>query len=280
MDSKILICFPALLILLSFSGKHTDEPSSAAAIQCLETGLPISNNEHLIYKAYYNYGRLWVGAGSLDFSIQNDPDMDQNLLHAVTYGKTNATFDKVFKVRDKYETWIDPSTMLPIKFNRDVQEGKFIFNRNYQFERDSGYVNTFYNIDGKHREQRLEDGFVCSQDLLSMVYYLRAVSLSGYSPGDRIPIDVIIDGKLQSLSVKFVGAERLKTRLGTFDCLVFKPQLLKGDYFNEEEALTVWMTNDKNRIPIRAQADILIGSLKADLATYENLQHAFSAKLK
>jgi hypothetical protein len=73
------------------------------------------------------------------------------------------------------------------------------------------------------------------------------------------------------MSIKFVGREKIKTRLGTFSCLMFRPYLLEGRVFKEKEGMTIWLTDDKNRIPIRAQADILVGSIKMDITSFSGL---------
>ena len=98
--------------------------------------------------------------------------------------------------------------------------------------------------------------------------------------GDVFPVNFYMDAENYQLRFKFVKRETIKTDAGTFKALVIKPQLLKGRVFKDEEALTLWVSDDENKIPLMVESDIFVGSVKAELTSYSGLRNATSSKVK
>jgi hypothetical protein len=65
----------------------------------------------------------------------------------------------------------------------------------------------------------------------------------------------------------------VKTKYGKFNAIKLKPLLLKGSVFDGGEKMTIWVTDDANHIPVRAESPIVVGSVKIDLMQYENLKY-------
>ena len=246
----------------------------------IDEALPFGDGEKLEYKVWYNWTAVWIAAGALQFSVRAEDLGGEPVWHARCLGRTQPSFDRVFAVRDRYETWIDAQSFEPRRFERDVNEGGYTFYRSYDFEpRTRSATSHFRRLD-RVRDNELSDLPVGVQDLLSAAYRLRTIDVDTLEPGDRVPLPMVIDGKLHALYVRWIGRETKKTRSGTFRTLVFRPMLLEGDYFKEGEGLTIWLSDDANRVPLRAEAEILLGSLKADLVSYSGLKHAFDARLR
>jgi hypothetical protein len=112
--------------------------------------------------------------------------------------------------------------------------------------------------------------------MLSAFYHARNLDLSGAKPGETYTINCFMDKEVWPLKIKFIGRETIKTSLGTFKCLKFRPIVQKGRVFKHEEDLNVWITDDKNHIPIQGQANILVGSVKMDLISYSGLANPVS----
>jgi len=113
-----------------------------------------------------------------------------------------------------------------------------------------------------------------------MVYKARNIDFDNYLPGDRIPIRMIVDGKIYDLYVTYKGKETVKNREGRkFRCYVFSPLLVEGTIFTSGEGMTVWVTDDDNRIPIIVKAKILIGSVKAMFVSAKGLRHPSEAEI-
>jgi hypothetical protein len=117
----------------------------------------------------------------------------------------------------------------------------------------------------------------CVQDVMSEVYLARNMNFTGLKPGDLLPFDLFLDDKVYNMYVKYMGRETIKTKYGKFRCIKFKPLLVKGTIFEGGEKMTVWVTDDANRLPVRIESPITVGSIKVDMMTYYNLRHPLTS---
>ena len=216
--------------------------------------------EVLTYRAHYG----WINAGEAVLEVKEESRKigDRSTFHIVGLGYTTGAFNWFFKVRDRYETYIDEEAILPWVFIRRVNEGGYIINDDVVFNQikntaksDGGVFEVPENV----------------QDLLSMVYYARCIDYSDIKIGDEFLINVFLDDEVYEMKIKYYGKDIIKSRLGQIRCLRFKPMVQKGRIFEEKGDLTFWMSDDKNHIPIRLQADVLVGSIKLDLKSYSGL---------
>ena len=83
---------------------------------------------------------------------------------------------------------------------------------------------------------------------------------------------MFFDDEIFKFKLKFMGYEKIKTKFGTINSMKFRPYVMSGRVFKEQESLTIWVSNDENRVPLKIQASLLIGSLKAELIQYKNLK--------
>jgi hypothetical protein len=227
--------------------------------------------EQIVYKAYYHWGAMNVGAGEATFNTTLETLNNKPVYHIVGDGKTYKTYDWFFKVRDKYETYIDTVTMLPLKFVRNVNEGGFRIYNNVLFNHKGGSAVSTTKV------VKINP---CVQDVLSTIYYARNINFDKYKPGDKIPFEMFIDDEVYSLAIKYVGKEILTTSLGKFKTVKFMPTLIKGTLFKGGEGMTVWATDDLNHIPIRVESPITVGDVRIDLIKAKNLSHNLTSKIK
>ncbi len=227
--------------------------------------------ESMTFKVYYNMGRVWVGAGEAVFTTKLEKMNGKDVYHVTGDGKTYSSYDWFFKVRDRYETYIDTASLLPLKFVRNVDEGGFRIYNNVVFNRGQ---NTAVSTNGVFK---VPD---CVQDVLSAIYYARNIDFNKYQPGDKIPFNMFLDDEVYQLYVRYLGKERIKTKYGEFNAIKFKPLLIKGTIFEGGEKMEVWVSDDANRIPVRVNSPIQVGSIKVDLIGYSNLRYPFTALLR
>lgn len=171
-------------------------------------------------------------------------------------------------VNDRYETYIDTATMQPLKFIRNVQEGKHKDYENVTFNRAAG---TAVTNKGVYKVPP------CVQDVVSSLYYARNINFNRYRPGDRITFNMFLDNEVYNMYIKYEGKEEIKTKYGKFKAVRFKPLLIKGTVFEGGEKMTVWVTDDQNRIPVRIESPISVGSVKVDMMGYRNLRHPLTS---
>ena len=183
-------------------------------------------------------------------------------MHVVGTGRTTGAFDWFYKVRDRYESYIDNESLLPWRFVRQVDEGGYTINQNVKFNHAKKTATS-------EKKTISTPGHV--QDMISAFYFARTLDFSQAAPGDTFSITTYLDDEIFPMVIKYVGKETIKTKAGKFRCIVFHPMLLEGRVFKEQEGMTVWVTDDKNRIPVRAEAEIMIGSVKMDLKNYSGV---------
>jgi hypothetical protein len=176
----------------------------------------------------------------------------------------------VYKVRDRYESFIDTGTLLPYKFIRHVEEGSYRKDEIVTFDRMSNNANS---------KEGIYKVPACVQDVLSEMYMARNIDFNDYKKGDLIPFDLFLDNEVFNMYIRYLGKETIKTRYGKFRCLKFKPLLLKGTIFEGGEKMTVWVTDDANRLPVRVESPISVGSIKVDMMMYRNLRHPLSSRI-
>ncbi|MDQ3550823.1 MAG: DUF3108 domain-containing protein, partial [Bacteroidota bacterium] len=112
------------------------------------------------------------------------------------------------------------------------------------------------------------------------LYYARNINFDKYKIGDKISFDMFLDNEVYSMYLRYMGKEEIKTRYGRFRTIKLKPLLLKGNTFDQGEKMTVWITDDNNRIPVRAESPIRVGSVKVDMMGYKNLRHPLTSLKK
>ena len=257
---KILTFVLALSTLSSFAFEGV-----AARQNQKTTFRKISNEsfkagEKLTYNLHY--GAIDAGTATLEVKKTDKKINGRELLHVVGRGKSINTFDWFFKVRDRYESYVDKEGMFPWIFIRRVYEGGIEINQDYTFYQHKKKVNT-----GKAKV----DAPANVQDMLSSFYYARTIDFSKAKIGDEFEIDCIVDGENWPLKIKYKGKEEVKIRKGKFKCLKFVPVIQEGRIWKSEDDLTVWITDDKNKIPLLAKTKILVGSIKMELSGYEGL---------
>lgn len=224
--------------------------------------------EELTFNVYYAVAGIYVNAGTAIFTNELERLNGKPVYHIVGDGKTNSSYDWIYTVRDKYETYIDTATMMPLKFVRNVHEGDHKQYENITFNRT---INTAVTTNGVYKVPS------CVQDVLSAMYYARNINFNKYKPGDRIPFNLFLDNEVYNMYIRYLGKETIKTRYGKFDAVKFKPLLLKGTIFEGGEKMTVWVSDDANHIPLRVESPITVGSVKVDMMGYRNLRYPLTS---
>lgn len=227
-----------------------------------------NKGEILVFRIHY--GIIDAGIATLEVINEEKKFGPREVYHVVGTGITNEFFDVFFKVRDRYETYIDMEAIVPWLFIRRVDEGGYKINQNVVFNQHKDEVKS------SGGSFKVPDNI---QDLLSTYYYLRTLDFSKCKVGDTFKQEAFLDDEIHKFAYKYLGKETVTTSLGTFRCLKFCPTLLKGRVFKSEEDMVVWITDDLNKIPIRAEARILVGSVKLDLKEYAGIRNPISELL-
>jgi hypothetical protein len=227
--------------------------------------------EEISYTVYYAVAGIYIDAGNATFTNDLEKLNGKPVYHISGVGKTNPSYDWIYKVRDKYETFIDTSTLQPLKFLRNVDEGGYKKYENITFNRNA---NTAVTTEGVFK---VPD---CVQDVLSAVYYARNIDFTKYNVNEKVSFSMFLDNKVYSMYIRYLGKEIVKTRYGKFKAIKFKPLLIKGTIFEGGEKMTVWVTDDANRVPVRIESPIVVGKIKVDMMSSKNLRYPLTSLVK
>ncbi|MBC7425151.1 MAG: DUF3108 domain-containing protein [Bacteroidia bacterium] len=222
--------------------------------------------EKLNYRVHYGF----INAANIEMEVYGSVEevYEHKTFHIRAEGKTIKTFDWAYKVRDKFDTYIDQDALCPIKFTKTVRE------------------DNYYDTDlvaFKHEKKKLfgSKGVLdmpeYTQDVISALYYARTLDLAKAKKGDTYPIDVYLDNKIYNLKFKYDGKETIKTDIGSVKCYKLLPALIVDRVFKNENDMTIWISEDDNKIPIRIKADIAVGSIKVDITKYSGLKSSFTS---
>lgn len=258
---KIRIGAVLLLTCLTLSLRAGDE-------FCGLRNFAFQDGELVKFHVYYTLAGVYVHGGDASFTTTLERYNAKPVYHIVGNGETNSFFDKIFKVRDTYESYIDTATLQPYKFIRNVSEGGYKKYENVSFNQKA---NTATSTKGTFQVSN------CIQDVLSAIYYARNIDFNKYKSGDKINFDMYIDDEVFNMYIKYLGKEKIKTRYGKFNAIKFKPLLIKGTIFEGGEKMTVWVSDDGNHIPLRIESPISVGSVKVDMMGYKGLRYPLSS---
>ncbi|PKQ45832.1 DUF3108 domain-containing protein [Confluentibacter flavum] len=215
----------------------------------------------------------WLKAGNATLTVKDDKINGKDVYHVVGKGWTTGMIKWFFKVEDRYESYFDKKTNIPYKFIRNIDEGGYTKDIEIDFDHAN---NKAYNHDKKNKVKAVFDTKPNIQDMVSTFYYLRnRLDVKNIKPGDEVMVDMFFDEEIYGFKLKYLGEETIETDFGKIKTLKFRPSVMAGRVFKEEESLTLWVSNDKNKIPLRIKADLRIGSLRADLEAFKGLKHPF-----
>lgn len=228
------------------------------------------HGEWLEFKLSYSG---WLKAGSATLEVFDAVYKTTPVYKVVAKGWTTGPLKWVFEVKDHYESHFDKKTGLPYKFVRNINEGGYTKNRIVEFDhtQNKAFVN---DIKEKSTASiKIEKDI---QDLVSAYYYLRNnYQTDSLKKGDVVNLNIFFDSETFLFRLKYLGHETIKTSFGRIKCIKFRPSVMAGRVFKEEESLTLWVTADGNKVPIKIKADLEVGSLRADLVALKGLKHPF-----
>lgn len=264
-----LIC-PLFIFLRSNGQINCDVKNSAFKI-----------GEELQYKVIYNWGPIWLESAYGTFKVNSVKHYGKNCFALSGSGGTYSKYDWFFKVRDEFETFVDTESFRPLKFRADISEGSKKDKHIYVFDNSSLKAYTIINRGKKPVQLDTLNIAVCSIDVLTAIYYARNLDYSHCKIRDTLSISLLLDGKLFPIYIRYLGkAVYTSKELGTFNCLKFSPLLVEGSIFKKGEDMTVWVSDDRNKIPLYIETPITIGMIKVKLMSYKGLRNNMDAKIK
>lgn len=218
----------------------------------------------------------FINAGKAEISLKETKYKNKKVYHAKGYGYTTGLTKLFFKVEDDYQSIFDKETGRPYKYVRKINEGGYTKDQEGFFDQSKKNVLV---KDYKNKTEETFDVTENTQDILSSFYYLRNYpNIDNLKMNETVEIDMFFDGEVFGFKLKFLGKEDVKTKFGNVPALKFRPYVQSGRVFKEKESLTVWVSADKNKLPIKMKADLAVGALHADIERFKGLKHPFMVR--
>jgi len=247
--------FIIFLLTISFCRAFSQEPPAI--------GEPVFKaGEQLSYKL--KYGFFTAAEAELRVEESEKKFDGHPAFHIIADGKTAGTFDVFYKTRNRYETYIDQTTLLPYFYTENRHEASYKHTDNVTFNHQDDKITAakgVYPFKGK------------VFDFLSAYYFSRSIDVSKIRIGDKFDLKYFLEDGVHTLSITYVGKEKVNCGLGNFNCLKFNPTIIPGRVFRKDSKLYLWITDDDNRIPVKAHVELIVGSVTMDLTGAKNLKY-------
>ncbi len=234
--------------------------------QCTYTNTTFQSGEEVIYKVYYKLGFMWFNAAQASFSIKTTNYNNKKVLHFDSYGQTLPNYDWIYKVRDHFQSYSDSVDLRPLYFSRVTSEGNFKVNNQYVFDYPKSKIYSSVENSEKPKKRDTLNIQSCTYDVLTAIYACRNTDVAKLKRNDTIPLKMIVDNKTYELYLRYLGIENMQLNdERVFRCRKFTILMIEGTIFAGGENITVWISDDNAKIPIRVEAEILVGSIVAEV---------------
>ncbi|MGV8947441.1 MAG: DUF3108 domain-containing protein [Lutibacter sp.] len=263
-----LIAFTSIGQSIEKKNEKSFEPVSK--VKNSQQNFAFQGGEWLKFKMSYSN---FLNAGFSTMEVRETTNNQKEAFHILGKGKSTGIVSLFFNVKDDYQTFMYKESLLPYRFIRKIDEGGYTKDEEILFnhEKNEAVVkNHKRNTVNKHP---IGDDI---QDLMSSLYFLRNQNLSNLKSGDQIDLKMFLDQEIINFKLRFLGKEVIKTKFGKVKALKFKPMVQAGRVFKEQESLTIWISDDENKIPLLIKASLAVGSLRADLDEFKGLAHPFN----
>ncbi len=224
------------------------------------------DGEQLEYRLHY--GVINAGTAKLEVKKLSKKIAGREVYHIIGSGRSKGAFDWFFKVRDRYETYMDVDGVFPWMFVRNISEGGYKKHQTYTFAQNKNKVDN-----GKGQSFETPQGV---QDMLSSFYYARTIDYTNAKKDEIFTVWSFVDDEIWPLKIRFKGRETIKVSGKKYKAMKFHPVVQEGRLFEDEKDVTVWISDDENKIPLLAQGKIMVGSIKMELTKYSGLASPIS----
>jgi len=221
------------------------------------------SGEVLSYKLKYGF----VTAAEATIKVQNS-DLkfdDKPTYKLVVDARTSGTFDIFYKIRDHYDSYIDKEDLTPYFYQENVREASYKRQDKARFYQRTKKVVSNRGTFTPPTNQTF--------DLVSAYYFSRSLDISKLKIGELFKLNYFLGDEIHQLQIKYVGKEVVKSKLGSIRCLKFSPSIEPGRIFRKDSSLYLWITDDGNRVPVKAQVEIIVGAVTMEIQNATGLKY-------
>lgn len=250
--------------------------------QCVSTVNSFQGGEKLKYQALYTWGIIWIHAADVQFTVTSKKVGSVPAYELLAKASSLKAFDWFFKVRDSFQSLVTSEKLTPFWFNQNTSEGGFEVRQNYIYDQPGSRIFHHATITRRPDIQDTVTIPPCTFDILSTIYYCRALRFNQYKVNDNITVNTLIDGKLYPIFIRFLGKEVIPGLHSKekYSCYKVEATAVESTNFKEGQKIHVWFTDDDNHLPILVEAKVVVGSVKAYLDSFEGLKNPLKSRME
>lgn len=223
-----------------------------------------------------HYGPITAGKAYLEVKSELTDFNGRKCYHIVGKGRSAKSFDWIYKVDDRYETIMDVEGLFPWRFKRKIREGGF---RKYTEVVFDHFKKQAFEANNHNQEIKKYKVPTYIQDALSTFYYSRTKDYSNAKVGQVFHFENFLDREVHDFDVEYLGKTTIKVGAGKFKVVKLKPKLVEGGIFMHKGDMFLYVSDDENKLPVRIEADLVVGSIKVDLNKVKNVKNPMKAKI-
>ncbi|WP_072053069.1 DUF3108 domain-containing protein [Hymenobacter terrenus] len=266
MNRRWLLFTPAILLLLAAAQSPLGPGDAVRSVPQSSFG----RGETIKYTVHY--GLINGGEATVETAGSLERINDRPCYKATVSGRTTGSFDFFLRIRDQWRAYIDTTSILPIRAQRDIAE------KNYR-KKETVDFDHIHDIAEVHEQRKDKDKRSSvkiannSLELVSGFYYLRTINFDRMKVGEVIKIPGFFDGDNLMLEVAYKGRETVATKAGDIRTFKLVPKMPNNKLFRGENSISVYLSDDRNKIPVLFQAEMFVGTVKVDMVKYQGLKY-------
>ncbi|WP_443936905.1 DUF3108 domain-containing protein [Pedobacter sp. MW01-1-1] len=218
-----------------------------------------------VLKYRLRYGFVTAAEGVLKVT-NSDLKFDNQPTYKISVdAETSGTFDVFYKIRDHYDSYIDKTDLTPYFYQENIREANYTRKDKARFHQSTKKIVSNRGNFNTPTTQTF--------DLVSAYYFARSLDITKLKQGDKFKLNYFLQDEVSALEIEYIGKETIKSKLGSIRCLKFSPTIKPGRIFKKDSRLYLWVTDDGNRVPVKAQVEILVGAVTMELKSAEGLKY-------
>ncbi|MCP4521187.1 MAG: DUF3108 domain-containing protein [Cytophagales bacterium] len=232
-----------------------------------------TQGESVTYRLHYGF----ITAGEATINV--DPQLykiDNKICYKLgVYGKSTGMFAKAMYIDDRWLSYVDTTTLLPELGYREIKESKYRLWETTYFDQKDDSVKIVSQKKKKSNPKKTK--YYASpkevHDMVSGYFFLRNIDYNKMKKGDRKRINAFLEDTNYKFEVVYKGKEVVKTKLGKINAIKLTPDMPENDLFEGDESITIWLSDDGNRVPLKVEAKLFVGAVEMDIESHKNLKH-------
>ena len=240
--------------------------------------------EQLFYRVSYK-AKMFPNTevGAVEVLTTEGQDADGTFYKVVGAGRTLPTYRWFFNIEDIYTVWVDTVSLRPRRFESDIREGDYTFRSSYRYDWADSVVHTRWRSRQKPERQKQMALTPESMDPIALFFNLRSANAEDFRIGEPATLQMVLQDTIRHLRYRYLGREEKRIRnMGRFRTLKFECQLgtTEGYSFTDGTVFTIWISDDRNKIPLYIESPVRIGSIQAYISGYKGLKYPLESLIK